>query len=137
MYAAMGYRDCSRLGEKEITAGEESVPVRTLDPEEYAARRRALLPEGGLIQEGANIAYLATYAGLYAAGDTIFAAVHGEDHLFLTELLGDPALAPKILKAMGYDRGTCRIPGEDIPFAMYLPLREDAPMPTYLGLAFD
>lgn len=137
MYAGMGYRECSTLQEFSREAGERAVSLRSISQEEYAALRRRYLPEGGLIQEEENLAYLATFAGLYAGDAFVMAAVHEQEHLFVLELLGDVDAAPGILKAMGYKSGTFRVPGEGIPFAMYLPLRPDAPMPTYLGLAFD
>ena len=137
MYASFGYRECSRISEMACTAGEASTPVRTVTIPEYAALRRKHLPRGGLIQEGENLQYLSTYAGFYAGENFVMAAVHEEGRLFVPELLGDSSCAPGILKAMGYSEGTFRVPGDKIPFAMYLPLQEDAPMPTYLGLAFD
>ena len=53
------------------------------------------------------------------------------------ELLGNREAAPGILKTLGCIRGKFRTPGEEMPFAMFLPLKEDAPVPSYLGHAFD
>lgn len=137
MYAKMGYRECSRISETACAAGETGIPVRTVTVPEYAALRRKYLPRGGLLQEGENLAYLCTYASLYAGDGFVMAAVHEADGLFVPELLGDPEAAPGILRAMGYERGTFRTPGNGFPFAMYCPLKENAPVPAYLGLAFD
>ena len=137
MYAGFGYRECTRISEFSCTAAEQAVAVRRVSLPEYARLRRERLPRGGLIQEGENLEYLSTYACFYAGEDFVRAAVHEEDNLFVPELLGDPACGPGILKAMGYGSGTFRTPGEDMAFAMYLPLQEAAPMPSYLGLAFD
>ena len=115
----------------------DAVAVRRIDREEYALLRRKYLPEGGVIQEGESLAYLQTYAQLYAGEDFLLAAVHETDSLFGVELLGNQAAAPGILKAMGYEQGTFRIPDGETPFAMNLPLTENAKKPTYLGLAFD
>jgi len=136
MYAKMGYRECSPLEEFSCRAGD-AVDVRAIDAKEYTQLRRAFLPEGGLIQEGENIAYLQTYAALYAGNDFLLAAVHEADRLFGVELLGNKAAAPGILKAMGYERGTFRVPGAGVPFAMAIGLKENAEIPSYLGLAFD
>lgn len=136
MYAKMGYVECSTLSQFDCTAGQ-AVEVRPIGQEEYARLRRTLLPEGGLIQEGENMRYLETYAALYAGTDFLLAAVHEDGQLFGLELLGDPNAAPGILGAMGYEKGTFRIPGKEIPFAMFHPLTENAKMPQYLGLAFD
>ena len=53
------------------------------------------------------------------------------------ELLGNAAAAPGILRSMGYEMGTFRVPGEERPFAMGIALKENVKMPDYLGLAFD
>lgn len=136
MYAKMGYRECSTLEEFSCRAGA-SVDVRAIGAEEYARLRRAFLPEGGLIQEGENIAYLQTYAALYAGKDFLLAAVHEKDRLFGLELLGNKDAAPGILKAMGYETGTFRTPGDGMPFAMGIAFKDNAEMPSFLGLAFD
>jgi len=136
MYAKMGYRECSTLTEFSCEAGKP-VEVHAISRKEYARLRRAYLPETGLIQENENLRYLETYAALYAGEDFVLAAVHGEDRLFGMELLGNASAAQGILSSMGYEKGTFRIPGEGMPFGMCIPLREDARMPKYLGLAFD
>lgn len=136
MYAKMGYRECASISRFSCTAGT-AVPLRPVDAEEYACLRRKYLPAGGVIQEGENLRYLQTYAALYTGEDFLLTAVHEEGSLFGMELLGNAAAAPGILAAMGYETGNFRIPGGDIPFAMFSPLQEDAQIPAYLGLAFD
>ena len=137
MYASFGYTEGSCIAEQEITAGETGVSLRAVTVAEYAALRRAGLPRDGLVQEGESLAYLAAYSSFYAGAGFVMAAVHEEGRIFVPELLGDIRLAPGILKSMGYERGTFRTPGGKKPFAMFLPLQENAPMPTYLGHAFD
>jgi sugar phosphate isomerase/epimerase len=44
---------------------------------------------------------------------------------------------PGILKALNYDRGNFRIPGNSCPFAMFHPLTNSAIFPSYFGFAFD
>lgn len=136
MYANMGYRECSAMTEFSCEAGK-SVEVHTISREEYARLRRKYLPEGGLIQEKENLDYLETYAQLYAGEDFVLAAVHGENTLFGMELLGNPGAAQGILSPLGYETGTFRVPGDGMPFGMCIQLKENVPMPTYLGLAFD
>ena len=53
------------------------------------------------------------------------------------ELLGNRKAAPGILAARGYENGSFRCPGHEIPFGMFLPLAENAADPGYLGLVFD
>lgn len=136
MYGKMGYRECTRISEFSCTAGE-SVPVRQVGREEYAALRRSFLPEGGVIQEGESLAYLETYAAFYAGEDFLLAAAPKKNALNGIEFLGNRDSAPGILGALGYTGGSFRTPGEDIPFAMFCPLSTDEKMPSYLGFAFD
>ena len=107
--------------------------MRQVLPSEYAALRRRYLPKGGVVQENGAVEYLAAGAQLYAGADFLLAEEDG----FGLELLGNRAAAPGILAALGYDIGTFRTPGNDVPFAMFRPLREAVPAPTYFGLSFD
>lgn len=137
MYRKMGFRDCSAIGEFFCAAGPVPTPLRPIGKEEYALQRKCLLPEGGVIQEGAGLDFLATYAQFYQGPDFLLAAASDQDNLFAMELLGNPQAAPGILRALGCTQGTFRTPGSDRPFAMFCPLTPDAPCPGYLGLAFD
>lgn len=136
MYAKLGYRDCSNVSEFTCAAGE-AVPVRAVAVEEYAALRRKLLPDGGVVQEGENLSYLENYARFYAGTDFLLAAVPDGEALYGAELLGNRDAAPGILRALGYASGRFRSPGDDVAFAMFRPLIPDAKPPRYLGLAFD
>lgn len=136
MYRKMGYRTCTTVTEFDCTA-TEAVPVRKLSPEEYAILRRQYLPDGGVIQEGASITYLASYAELYTGEDFLLAGAFYDGSFVGMELLGNRHAAPGILAALGHDNGHFRCPGKDLPFAMFLPLAETAAEPDYLGLVFD
>ena len=135
MYQKMGYEACGGMAEFSCTAGEQPVPVRSVDAGEYARLRRQLLPPGGVVQESENLSFLAAQAQLYAGEDFLLAAVGEEDTLTGLELLGNSKAAPGILTALGKKKGHFRTPGE-MPFAMYCPLTE-CPRPAYFGLAFD
>ena len=137
MYEKLGYRPCSCVTEFLCGPGEQPAPIRSVSREEYALLRRQLLPEGGAVQEGENLDFLETLAGFYAGPDWLLAARAEEDTLFAAELLGNREAAPGILKALDLGKGRFRCPGEDAPFAMFLPLAETAEAPTYFGLAFD
>lgn len=136
MYGKMGYRDFGGLTEFSCTAGE-AVPVRQIGQAEYAALRRRFLPEGGVIQEGSSLAYLATYAQFYTGTDFLLAAVPEGEGLTGIELLGNRDAAPGILGALDCAWGKFRAPGTDIPFGMFRPLQTDVKNPAYLGHAFD
>lgn len=137
MYAGMGYRDCCCVSEFTSAAGSVPTALHTVDRKTYAQLRRKLLPESGVIQEGANLAYLETYARLYAGEDFLLAAMAQEDSLRCLELLGNRNAAPGILRTLGYETGTFRTPGGDVPFAMLRPLKEKVKAPRYFGLVFD
>lgn len=136
MYEAMGYTPCASIREFSRDAGDEPVPIRSVSPEEYARLRRQLLPPGGVVQEGENLAFLASQAQLYAGEDFLLAATADGSALRGLELLGNADAAPGILAALSKPHGTFRAPGDSHPFAMYRPLTE-SPAPRYFGLAFD
>lgn len=135
MYQKMGYADCTAIDRISCRAGER-IPMRRIGKEEYATLRRAFLPEGGVIQEGASLDLLAGYADLYAGKDFLLAVEKGGEQFTALELLGDPAAGPGILAALGQKEGVFPMPGDSIPFAMFHPLTKDAKAPAYFGLAF-
>ena len=138
MYAAMGYGDCTTVSRFSAEAGSASLALRPVDRAEYGTLRRALLPEGGLIQEGANLDFLETQNQLYAGDGFLLCCVRPEpDRLLGLEFLGDPAGAPRILHTLGCSTGSFLTFGTEEPYAMLCPLTGDCPRPAYLGLAFD
>lgn len=137
MYAGLGYRPSSGIREFVCSMGSEAVPLRKIDTEEYARLRRQLLPQGSVIQEGANLSFLETYAEFYAGLDFLLAAHRNEDTLVGLELLGNTDAAPGILSALGLSQGEFRAPGNTHPFAMFLALKPGTEAPTHFGLSFD
>ena len=137
-YRNMGYQNSGGMEEFCCTAASSGTPLRRIDIKEYAERRRALLPVGGVVQERENLTFLQTQATLYA-GDGFLLVARGEGTtLYCAELLGDRTQAPAIVKSLGYTTGKFRVPGETTPFAMYLSLdHQETPPPDYFGLAFD
>ena len=137
-YEKMGYRVCSYIREFACDATPKAVALQPVDAKEYAARRRQLLPAGGVVQEGENLAFLGTQARLYAGEDLLLAATMQDGMLYAQEFLGDTALCPGILHTLGCARGKFRVPGNEKPFAMYRLLEENGqPAPSYFALAFD
>lgn len=137
MYGKLGYDTCTFVEEFSCEAGETPAAVRAIGPEEFAKLRREFLPEKAVLQEQENLSFLARQARFFAGGDFLLAAYQEEAGLTAMELLGSPAAAPGILKALGAKKGSFRCPGSRIPFAMLHPLTEDAPVPGYFGFAFD
>lgn len=137
MYEKLGYETCTYVEEFSCEAGTRPVSLRAIGAEEFAALRRSCLPEDGVLQEGENLPFLSRQAQFYAGEDFLLTAWQEEGSLTAMELLGKKDAAPGILKALGAATGTFRCPGDQISFAMILPLRTDAIIPRYFGFAFD
>ena len=127
-YERFGFRAVSTISEKQISAAAP-LPIRRLTASEYAALRRACLPEHSLLQEGEILDLLGGYSSFYATPRAV-AAVSGS---MVWELLGDESDAPGLLAALSLPAATVRTPGSDRPFAMAI----GAEAPIYLGLALD
>ena len=136
MYAGMGFAPCTTVTEKLFPAGAP-IPARKISQQEYGLLRRDLLPAGGVIQEGENLAFLAGMTELYTGAGFLAAVMENDGELWCPEFLGDPAAFPGLVKTLGFSRGRCRMPGGERPFTMFRPLSEDAPIPRYFGLVFD
>ena len=136
-YQKLGYAAWGSIGTLRCSAAEEAVSLRAIGVEEYAARRRALLPQGGVVQEGENLRFLQAQASLFATDRALLAARGEGDTLLGLELLGDLSQAPAITKALGYAEGQFRAPEGTDPFAMLHSLQGQPLTPGYFGLAFD
>lgn len=137
MYAAFGYENGTTIREFVCAAGDAPAPMHRIDREEFARLRRNLLPEGAVLQEGENLRYLEGQVRFYAGMGFLAALQQEGDTVFCPEILGNPGMAPGILRALGAAQGTFRCPGGGEDFAMFLPLGEDAVKPAYFGFAFD
>jgi hypothetical protein len=136
-YEKHGYITATHVHEFPAQAGDAPVALQRISREEYGKLRKALLPEGAGVEEEENIAFLETLAFFYR-GENLLLAAHMENgKLWCPEYLGDPAAAPGVLKALNCAEGHFRAPGDTVPFAMFLPLTEDAVAPTHLSFAFD
>lgn len=135
LYEKLGYRLCGGIREIRCKAAEGSTALTPIGPAEYARLRRSLLPEGGVIQEGENLAFLEKLGRFYAGDGFCLWAAPGCGTV-TGELLGDTEKAPAITAALGAKGCIFHTPGNDRNFAMYRPIT-DAPAPTYLGFAFD
>ncbi len=132
-YATMGYENCGGVHEFDTDAGQ-TIPLRKLEIAEYASLRRAYLPEGGVVQEGVNLDFLASWATFYEGENVLAAAVWEDGKLLVLDLLGDAEKAPSVAAALGAATGWFRSPG-DTPFAMHRPLNQNKP-PKYFSFCF-
>lgn len=137
LYSGMGYTPFSTIREFSCNARPPAVPLRKVTLEEYARLRRRLLPPGGVLQEGAALAFLQTQAEFYAGDGVLLAAAKAGDTLTVPELLGDASSASGIAVQLGAEKGLFRTPGDGRPFAMYRCLSGEPLSPGYFGLALD
>ena len=137
MYRKMGYRDCTTVSEFPAQAGDAPLELQRIDREEYARLRRCMLPAGSAVEEEEGIAFLENFAFFYRGENLLLAAHRANGKLWCPEFLGDRSQAPGVLAALHCAQGHFRCPGNDLPFAMFLPLEKEVQAPTYLGFAFD
>ena len=132
-YERLGYETCGSIDRFRAAPGTP-VPVKELSINEYAQKRRALLPSNSVIQEDVTLEFFHTFAKFYEAGTTLIAAMAEENIIF--EYLGDPAAASGILAALHMQECVIPTPGDQIPFAMYYPLNNPQ-APAYLGISLE
>ena len=137
LYEGCEYELCTKRSRLECTAENMDLAIREIDLAEYSLLRKDFLPAHAVLQEEENLKFLATQAKFYTGERFLLAASIENDNLYGIELLGDSALAPGIVHALGCKDGTLFTPGKEEPFAMYHPLTEDAIEPDYFGFAFD
>ena len=137
-YRKIGYKTCAGVSVFHTNAADVGIDLKNIDADTYATLRKELLPLGGVIQEGENLAFLQQDATLYCGNGFLLAARKEQDTLIGVELLGDISVAPRITYTLNCKNGHFRTPGNENPFAMYFSLTPSlTPPPTYFGLAFD
>lgn len=132
-YRTMGYENCGGVTEFDAAASTP-LSLQKLTQQEYAARRRAYLPDGGVVQEGVSLDFLSCWAEYFEAPNALLAAAWEDGKLLVLELLGDPESAPGIVAALRAESGWFRAPGQ-APFAMHRPLTHKK-VPKYFGFCF-
>ena len=141
-YQSIGYQICSYINEIHLEAASapdsnSNCSFQEIDKHNFAALRQQYLPEGSVIQTDENLNFLETMAKFYVGNRFLLAACRRGNDLLGIELLGDASVAPYLLSALGYKKGTFRTPGTERAFSMYYPLINGAVPPTYFGFAFD
>lgn len=132
-YEKLGYQTCGYISRFTATA-TDPIPLTELDAKSYARRRREMLPGGAVIQEGATLDFLMTYAKVYDAGNALICLY--PDEQIILEFLGDPATAAGILGTLKIPEAHFTTPGKDIPYVMHLPLT-CTNIPGYLGITLE
>ena len=133
-YERLGYKPSGYICR--FTAHAADIPTRLqrLSPEAFADRRRQFLPENAVVQEGATLDYLSTFAEFYASDDALVCVAADRSAIF--EYLGNPHSAPGILQALRIKSAEFPTPGKDIPFTMFYPLN-CTKTPGYLGITLE
>lgn len=137
MYGTMGYENCTKVQELVCQAAGDPVSLTELTEEIFAERRKAMLPDRSVIQEGENLSYLSGYAKFYEGEGFLLTAFPDGDKLIGCELLGDVTKAPGILQTFGVESGSFRCPGADIDFGMCVSFADNFQKPVYFGFPFD
>ncbi len=137
LYEGCEYEMCTKISEMTCSAEDFGISVTEISKDEYATLRSTFLPKNSVIQENENLDFLATQAKFYTGDKFLLIANIENDNLYGIEFLGDISLAPGIVHSLGCKDATLRVPGKDIPFAMFHALEEDSVEPGYFGLAFD
>ena len=137
MYKKLGFECCTTVDRVEIAAGEILTDVKEIGTETYAALRRRMLPEGGVLQEGEMLQFLASQCHFWAGEGWLATGQIYDGKLVCQEFLGNREAAGGLVKALGVPVGTFRMEGKMMPFAYLLPLKSDCEPPAYFALALD
>ena len=136
MYRKMGYDHETNIRELRCAAGGSAAALEKITAEAYFAERSALLPPDA-IRQGSPFPEIMESFSFYHGEDILLAATVQQDTLMAAEYLGPDDQIPGILTALGCEKGIFRCPGEEIPFAMILPLTEEAQLPRYFAFPLD
>ena len=137
MYEKFGFTASTYVREFPADAADSAVDLREIGPDEFARLRRGYLPADGVLQEGADLNFLATQCHFWAGANWLAVGQIYDGKLVCQEFLGDERAIPGLLRALDVPCGRIRMNGAEMPFAYLLPLRADCKRPAYFGLALD
>lgn len=137
MYEKFGFACCTTVDSLEICAGENTAAVEEIGVETYAALRRQMLPEGGVLQEGESLQFLASQCRFWTGAGWLATGQVYDGKLVCQEFLGDRRAMGGLVRALGVPVGVFRTVGKTMPFGYLLPLKADCERPDYFALALD
>lgn len=137
MYEKFGFSACSTNCCITAEAGEIPARMREIGATEFARLRRQFLPSDGVLQEGADLAFLATQSHFWAGEEWLAVGQIYDGKLACPEFLGDQREIPAFLRAVDVPYGQFRLPGGENPFAYLLPLHDGCMCPGYFAFALD
>ncbi len=135
-YRKLGYRDFGGRREITVLPGSGILSAEALTVEEYARRRRELLPLGGVEQVGNTLPFLESFLQFYGGEGWLLAGSVEAGVFTAPEFLGDPRLLGDIFHTLNLPGGSVYVAGET-PFGMYCPIMENVSAPTYFAFALD
>ena len=137
MYEKFGFFSCATVMCHQISAGAEKIAVREIGPESFRLLRRDMLPDGGVLQEGALLVFLASQCHFWAGEGWLATGQIYDGKLVCQEFLGDPAAMQGLQRVLDVPEGEFRTAGNMRPFAWLLPLTDRCERPAYFALALD
>ena len=135
-YARLGYKDFGGMDEISIEAAGCPVAAERLSVDAYMEKRRQLLPDGGILQEGETKLLLADMLRFYGGEGWLLAGGCFENEWVFPEFLGDKNLLPGILKVLEIPCGRISVAGTT-PFGMFRAGERDISAPSYFAFALD
>lgn len=139
-YARFGYRPWVYAAQECGVAAPHGAAVTTLSPEEYAARRTALLPAGAVAWDTRFVTYAAACGRAVSTDNAVALCYTAENCLIIKEWLGegDPAALCTSLGCARYKRRVpTHVPTAE-PLALLLPFTKAAQTAApYIGLFLD
>ena len=135
-YARMGYGNFGGMDEEIYHPKGTPVLAQKLSVTDYMQKRKGLLPEGGIVQEGEVLPFLESMLTFYGGESWLLAGYQDGGKWIFPEFLGDKALLPGILKALEISVAQVCTAG-DKPFAMYRPIAGEKKTPAYFAFALD
>ena len=134
LYEKFGYRPFCPMQSVCVEAAGTAAELSPLSWKDYETARRQYLPKDGILQEGATLRFLSTFARFYQGERFLLCGYEEEGKFQPCEFLGDPRELPHIAMALQEEELKIHLPQGSTNTAMYLPLDETNKLPAYLGL---
>lgn len=137
LYEKFGYRSFCPMETKKVPGKAAGISLQEIDADTYNALRKSLLPADSLLQEGATLSFLATFAKFYQGDNCLLSAYEENGILHICEYFGQESTLGNIAKATNAEFAVARIPGGNKPTAMYLDFTGEESLPEYLGIPLN
>lgn len=136
LYEKFGYTSFCP-GKKVTVFAERPINAEPLSPEEYHLLRESFLGDNAILQGRAVFDFLNAYGAFYKAENCIFCGSREENTFYFQEFLGNTAILPGVVAALGCQKGVAILPGGGKDTAMYLPLDGCPGLPDYFAIPLN